>query len=489
MAEEQIDNGLSLLWEKVLADRCNILFIMADQFRHDALFHTGGIGRTHALDELAAEGVSFRHAVTNSPECMPARFALATGLYPHQTGVWRNAVATLSPSVWNWTQSLASAGYQTSVFGKTHFHECAQPSGDLRDGVELLKGYGFIDGDEIAGPRASMRMRTAMTESWDRLGLWDDYRRDFEERFAGNAWAVRPSPLGLEHYYDTYVGRRARDYLSSYDRPEPWFCWVSFAGPHEPWDAPAPYDKLHSPLDMHKAIPRMSESGAARSLLGDAFTNPEKAAPQDEGDISALRANYAGNVTLIDDQIAKIMELLKSTSAYENTLILFTSDHGEMNGDHGLLYKGNFLSSAVDIPFIVRPPHGRVAKRDSLPDTLVELVDAGSTILDYAGIPQPYASNGRSLRPLIEGETDCHRQYVASEFANNTMIATRFWKCEFDMNNEPVLLFDLVSDRDEQFNLIGQSRLDQVVTSLRTILSAHRAKASGRYNITVETNE
>ena len=102
-------------------ERCNVLFIMADQFRYDALRHIGGVGRTRALDGLAAEGVSFRRPATNSPECIPARFALATGLYPHQTGVWRNAPVTLSPSAWTWMQSLVAAGYRTSVFGKTLF--------------------------------------------------------------------------------------------------------------------------------------------------------------------------------------------------------------------------------------------------------------------------------------------------------------------------------------------------------------------------------
>ena len=171
-------------------------------------------------------------------------------------------------------------------------------------------------------------------------------------------WIARPSPLGLDHYYDTYVGRRALEYLSSYDRPEPWFCWISFAGPHEPWDAPPPYDQMHRPSDMPIAIPRASHWSGIGGLLHNHFRSPERAAPG-EREIAALRANYAGNVTLIDDQIGAIVDFLKTADAYDNTLILFTSDHGEMNGDHGLLYKGNFLSSAIDIPLIVRPPQGR----------------------------------------------------------------------------------------------------------------------------------
>jgi choline-sulfatase len=455
---------------------------MADQFRRDALSHVGGYGRTRTLDTLAREGVSFRRAVTTSPECIPARFALASGLYPHQTGVWRNGPFVLSPSSWSWTQALLAASYRTSVFGKTHFHESG---GDLRDGVELMRGYGLLDVDEIGGPRASMRLFCAMTESWQRFGLWEAYRQDFEERFADKPWIAKPSPLGLEHYYDTYVGRRALEYLSSYDRPEPWFCWVSFAGPHEPWDAPAPYDQCHSPADSPRAIPRMSGSGSLKGLLGDLYRSPGHAAPPTESEIAAMRANYAGNVTLIDDQIGAIIDFLKTAAIYDNTLIVFTSDHGEMNGDHGLVYKGNFLASAVDIPFIIRPPGGSKVKGLGTTEVLVELIDAGSTILDYAEIGSPEWSNSRSLRPIVEGRSQTHRAYVVSEFAQQTMIATRLWKCEFDAHNEPILLFDRIADAHEQRNLIEDEAGKEAIAQLHQMLLAHQAATAEQRKITL----
>jgi choline-sulfatase len=467
-----------------LSDRCNILFLMADQFRHDALRHVGEYGRTDCLDGLAAEGVSFRRAVTNSPECMPARFALATGLYPHQTGVWRNAPLTLSPASWSWTQALAKAGYRTSLFGKTHFHESAQPSGDLRDGLELMRGYGLLDVDEIAGPRASMRILCEMTEGWQRRGLWEAYRRDFEERFATKPWIARPSPLGAEQYYDTYVGRRALDYLSAYDRPEPWFCWVSFAGPHEPWDAPIPYDRIHASAEAPMALPRMCGAASVRGLLAELFRAPGHAAPADENEIAAMRANYAGNVSLIDDQIGALVDFLKRAGLYDDTLILFTSDHGEMNGDQGLIYKGNFLASAVDIPFILRPPKSSAAVGPISAAAMVELIDAGATILDYAGIEPPAWSNGRSLRPLIEGRRQSHRPYVVSEFGRHSMIATREWKCEFDAEDRAALLFDRLDDPDEQRNRVEGPEAAEVLARFRALLLAHRSATADRFAIT-----
>jgi len=140
-----------------------------------------------------------------------------------------------------------------------------------------------------------------MTEMWEKQGLWNAYRADFADRFATKPWAVRPSPLGFDFYYDSYVGRRALDYLAHYDRPEPWFCWVSFAGPHEPWDAPTVYDKLHLPGEAPRPIPRISGS-IKGSLLEELFRSPDHSPEFASGEISALRANYAGNVTLIDDQ-------------------------------------------------------------------------------------------------------------------------------------------------------------------------------------------
>ena len=252
----------------------NILFIMADQFRRDALGITGGYARTPALDSLAREGVLFRRATTNSPHCIPARLALATGLYPHQTGVWSNGPVTLSPGAWTWMKALAEAGYRTSLFGKAHFHT----NGDLRQGLELMHGYGLQDVDEIAGPRGSMYVLSNMTEHWQDAGIWELYRRDFQDRFDTKPYVARPSPLGVEHYYDTYVGSRAREYLSNYDRPQPWFCWVSFGGPHEPWDAPQPYDTMYDPAGMPAAIPRMADHEQVDGLLHHSFRSTESPA-------------------------------------------------------------------------------------------------------------------------------------------------------------------------------------------------------------------
>ena len=320
-------------------------------------------------------------------------------------------------------QALMTAGYRTSVFGKTHFHESWAV--DLRDDNGLMLGYGLADVEEIGGPRASQSLISAMTKKWEEHGLWDVYRADFRDRFSTKPWVARPSPLGLDFYYDTYIGRRALEYLSRYERSEPWFCWTSFAGPHEPWDAPAPYDTLHPSSEAPAAIPR-GAGVVTGSILEQLFREHSPMITIDE--IAALRANYAGNVTLIDDQIGAIIDYLKRAGIYDDTLIIFTSDHGEMNGDHGLIYKSNFLSSAVDIPLIIKPPKHLPLGEPWKSEPLVELIDVGATVFDYIGVQPPSWMQGRSLRPIIEGRARFHRAYSVSELKGHTMIATEVFE-------------------------------------------------------------
>jgi choline-sulfatase len=305
-----------------------------------------------------------------------------------------------------------------------------------------------------------------MTMAWERAGLWEAYRRDVGDRFATKPHVVRPSPLGYDHYYDTYVGRQAYEYLSAYDRDEPWFCWVSFGGPHEPWDTPEPYASMYPPETMPAAKPPFGGQEAARGLLSVRTEGRDLDLQATE--VAAMRADYAGNVTLIDDQIGGILELLRSRGEYDRTLVVFASDHGEMNGDFGLVYKSNFLSSAVDIPLIVRPPAGSAGNgRGVVSDALVELIDVGATILDYAEVPGQAQSAARSLRAVVEGAASEHRPAVVSEFADHTMVQDRRWKAEFDPAGDPVLLFSLDPAGPECENLVSDQGAQSALSELR----------------------
>ena len=269
------------------AVRPNLLFLMTDQHRWDALGCAGGWVETPHLDRIAAEGVRFPNAYTNSPVCVPARVSLATGRYPHDHGVWRNGTYTLPPEQPTWMTGVREAGYATSVFGKTHLHP---HSGDLRDRVELLHAYGFDHVDEIAGPRASVNCRSNLTDRWEEAGVWEAYRRDMRERFRDKAWVARPSVLPLELYADTYVGQQAASYLRSYRDEKPWFCWVSFGGPHEPWDAPEPYASRYRPEDMPPPLEFRDLAGGKRAT---GVLDKRMAVGRDlsASDVARMRAN------------------------------------------------------------------------------------------------------------------------------------------------------------------------------------------------------
>jgi choline-sulfatase len=441
----------------------NILFLMTDQQRWDTLGPAGSWVRTPHLDRIAAEGVRFSRCVTNSPVCIPMRVSLATGRYPHNTRIWRNLAYDMPPQTQTWIQAIRDAGYRTSLFGKTHLH---RHTGDLRDREHLLHAYGLDDVDEIGGPRASAKVLSHMTARWQALGLWEDYQRDYEERFRLKPHMVRPSALPLEQYADVYVGQRAVEYLRAYDRPQPWFCWVSFGGPHEPWDAPEPYASTYDPQRMPPPVPRPERShDRPRGVLDERLA---QALRLDPGDVAAMRANYAGKVTLIDDQIGHILQVVADRGEWDNTVIAFVSDHGEMNGDYGLLYKSNFLNGAVRVPLLVRTPetaHSAIAGQ--VHDGPVETFDLGPTLVDLAGGTLRHRHFARSLLPQLSDPTLPHRDEALSEIHGEIMILNHRFKMALNRQGQPYLFYDLQQDPDETRNLAGLPEVRAQETELR----------------------
>lgn len=448
----------------------NILFVMADQLRADALGLVNGWVRTPHLDRLAREGVLVRGTIANSAECIPSRFSLALGLYPHQTGVWQNETRTLNPRCPNWMQAVERAGYRTSLFGKTHLHP---HEGDLREREHLVHAYGLQVVDETTGPHASAHVLSHMTQGWQERGLWERYREDVVERVATKRFVARPSVLGVADHYDVYVGTQAARHLAELARGEPWFCWVSFGGPHEPWDAPEPYASLYAAADVPPPLPRLAGHQRVRGLLRRTFDSALYSPAMDAEEVRALRANYAGKVTLIDEQIGALVEAVRRRGELAETLIVFTSDHGEMNGDQGLLYKANFLDPVIQVPLIVRPPAGGGAAGREL-SIVAELMDVGATLVDYAGGVQAEQSHARSLRPVIEGAASAHRDFAVCEFLGHGAIVERRFKLEVDAEERPALLLDRGNDPGEQVNLVDDDAYAAVRAELARRLRAFR---------------
>ncbi|MBN2552647.1 MAG: sulfatase-like hydrolase/transferase [Spirochaetales bacterium] len=478
----------------------NILFVMTDQFRFDATGLNGGWARTPVLDRLAAEGINYTGCYTNSPICMPARISMATGLYPHNTNVWCNIRYFLPTTVNTWTQLIRRAGYRTALFGKTHYYH--HNVKDMRDHENILRACGLDVIDEVSGPRACVRVMSNMTEGWQKKGLLQPYIDDFRERFATKPHLARPSTLPLEEYYDVYVAEQARRFLEDYRGAEPWFCWLSFGGPHDPWDAPEPYASMYDPAGMPEPIMPVDNGhsrplGYLDTLLGKkspAWVRARDAAGPDgpaaesryessvadvpdtntfspdfePGDIAKMRANYAGSVTLIDEQIGRVLSAVEQRGELENTVVLFTSDHGEMNGDYGLVYKREFLNSAVKVPLIIRAP--RSVQGDSGGKTcgsIVEWFDIGATLSELTGGRLDYRQFARSFVHTLKNPAESHRTDALSEILGEHMLVNNEWKIVINTEGKAYLLFDLEKDPAEQRNLAGLPEYREIEERLR----------------------
>ena len=438
----------------------NILFLMTDQQRWDAMGCSGDWVQTPNLDRIASEGTRFTNCVTTSPVCIPTRLSLATGLYPHNTHVWNNMNHQMPAETPTWMQAVRNAGYRTSLFGKTHLHP---HNGDLREREGLMNAYGLDDVNEIGGPRASAKVLSHMTAMWEGKGVWAAYRADYRERFSTKPHLVRSSTLGFEDYADVYVGQQAKQYLQNYERDEPWCCWVSFGGPHEPWDTPEPYASMYDPEDMPPAIPCPP---AGERPKGHLDRRMQRVNPTFEpGEIGRLRANYAGNVTLIDDQIGEILDAIAARGELENTIIVHTSDHGEMNGDYGLIYKSNFLNGAVRIPLLVRTPDSTNA--GSVCESPVEWIDIGPTLVELAGGELEHRQFGKSLCPVLTQPEATHRDFAISEIEGEIMLLNQEWKIALNANGEAYLLFDVRNDPNEIQNLAGRPEVADIERVLR----------------------
>ena len=300
--------------------------------------------------------------------------------------------------------------------------------------------------------------------------MWDDYKADFAERFSNKPWVVRPSTLGLEHYYDTHVGRKAKEYLERYHRSQPWFCWVSFGGPHEPWDAPEPYASLYDPGAMPKPLDGDLTGGRrARGMLDERIDNRPPLRPED---VAAMRANYAGNVTLIDDMVGEIFAVVEQRGEMENTVIALVSDHGEMNGDFGLIYKSNFLESAARVPFLLRTPASAARQQErrgdeKTCDSPIEWFDLGPTLVELAGGEIGHRQFARSLTACIDNPRSRVRDESICEMGGEIMLRDEKWKLAVNHEGRPYLLFDLENDPSETRNLAGLGDYGDIETELR----------------------
>ena len=437
-----------------MSTRPNILIIMPDTHRADALGCVSPVTKTPHLDALAAAGTNFTHCCTVSPLCMPARASVVSGTYVHEHHMWANR-GQLVENDETFFHHLQRAGYQTAHVGKSHYYN--HGGVNMHDWEPWMRARGIEYVHETTGPWATVKTDSYLTEYLDAHGLLQTFRNDYRKRAKDMFRATWPSPVPAEHHPDSYVGAQAIEFLNKHTDDRPWCMFVGFGGPHDPWDAAGEYATLHDTSDMPTAIPAEPvpdtlSDRAKGHLLGHRVENPTAE------EVAKLRVLYAGKVSLIDHWIGEIMRAVDARGERENTCVIFWSDHGDFTGDHARIHKVAFYEGALRVPLIVSWP-GHLAEGVTS-DALVENIDVFPTILDAAGCEPSERSSARSLVPLATGETTDGRDVVLSEVQDwvgrTMMVRTRTHKYAMDEFGEGYMLFDLASDPDEQVNLIGR---------------------------------
>ncbi|MBM3189044.1 MAG: hypothetical protein FJZ90_10025 [Chloroflexi bacterium] len=409
----------------------NILLIMTDEHRWDYMGymdHPLMASLTPNLDRLAAEGAVFTRCYSPNPLCMPARNAIHTGLYTFQSGQMNN-VGDWPMELPTFTQALQKLGYHTALTGKLHAHEAVGYDIDLTDPQwdDEIHALGFHDVIQVAGKTMDFFTEDFYTHYLQERGLLYAYREDIVKRVEAGArgegswW---PSILPEEHFIDNFIGRSAIEWFERYDDDRPWFHMVSFCSPHPSYDA---YASALAKIAMDAVpLPVANENGAHyREMI----------------------ANYAAQIHIVDQNVGRIIDALEARGWLEDTLIVFTADHGEMLADAGKHSKCWWEDASVRVPLFVRCGEWTGARVIS--DAVVSCHDVTATVLECAAGEDrsrgflPLCSSV-SLRPLLQGETDRIRPVAYSE---NGGQFTRPWRMVDDGHHKYVWLLDTNEER------------------------------------------
>lgn len=455
----------------------NIVLIFTDQQRADTFGYAGdAVALTPNSDRLAAEGVAFPRCVASSPVCMTTRASLASALQVHQHGVWGYANPELrhGPSH---IRNIRDAGYHTAVVGKTHLMGHGYPH--THDRLPEMLEWGYNDVDEMTGPTESMNTDSPYTDYLADLGLLDvhrEYLRTYHRGHGGRLalpWELGPCLLPTEAHLDTFIASRGSDWIRNYAGRKPFYLQVCFGGPHDPWDAPPEYRRRYNPDEIPLSITEPHKgpvSPLADMLLTYAAANLDHmSAAQNR----VMKSYYYSKVSLIDDAIGMVLNALEDTGALDNTWIIFSADHGEMLGDHGLIAKKTFYDGALKVPLVVRPPSGIDGW---VSEGLTDHLDIAATMMTVAGAAPVEQSPGRSLLPLITAGADSpsahiHRDAVLSEnqgFAPFSMVLTDRYKMSVNTRTrEAVDLYDMAEDPNELHNRVHDAAWAGVVQALK----------------------
>lgn len=425
-------------------DSPNILFVLLDQCRPDVL------GRaTPNVNALARRGARFEHCYAASPLCQPSRASIVTGRFPTHHGVCGNMNEPIGAGerADTFMQHLKSCGYHTALIGKHHYIDSYNLNVDSTRDDDELKDYGFDHVWQVADDGENLHNEDRFTHHLSRQGRLDEYRRIQKER----AWGLGEFPYEPGESVDGYIGERAVEYIRDYAGDEPLYLNVGFVGPHPPYWTPKPYDAMFSPEEM--AAPLGVED------------------PVEIERVRRIRAHYWGKVALIDHYVGQLAEALDGKGMLENTLIVFTADHGDMLGDFGIMDKRFFREPSVSVPLVMAGPGVEFNPRvgATVCKALVSGVDLYPTFLQAAGSDSPHGELWRDGRSLLDiaAERAERRTAVYSELGAQMMVRDADWKLVYDAEGGGVeQLFNLRHDPQELDNLAGIPAYQGVETGL-----------------------
>ena len=402
----------------------NVLFITVDQQRWDALGCNGGrIARTPHLDALAAQGLRYERPHVQNVVCMPSRATMFTGQHPRTHGVIANGIA-LPESAPNVARVLRrEAGYRSALIGKAHFDPHLDPLLRYRESALAAEGscgpFHGLDHVELAshGPLGGHHYA-----SW----LWDRHP-DEVTGFGGvltgaaggatGAPEVKHNPIAREHYHTDWVADRTLAWLGSLGRDERFFCWMSFPDPHHPFDPPI--DEVRRRIDF-RDVPLPAGRDAIREVLRrkprhwldwyeGRHRNPEggpiafEPAALTDDQLREMLAMIHVENELIDEAVGRVLRWLDERGIADDTDVIFTSDHGDLQGDFGLFFKGPYhVDGLLRVPLIWRPAR-RAAVPPAVVTTPVGMVDLAPTFCAIAGVTPPAWMEGQPL-PMTDAE-------------------------------------------------------------------------------------
>ena len=428
-------------------ERPNILWFCTDQQRFDTVHALNNPHiNTPNLDRLVEEGVAFTHAFCQSPICTPSRASFLTGRYPANVRGCMNGNEEWGEGAPLVTALLAESGYDCGLSGKFHLagaHGREEP----RPKVDGYRVFHWSHDPEDRYPSGHAYADWLAAQGFSLRDLRED-----------------PASIPPELHQTTWCTDRAIEFMSEKRRKGPWLMSVNVFDPHSPFDPPQEYRDRYDGSNMPAPLFRQTDITTQSAIPGD-FPNPSRP-PQDFKAQDVIAAYYA-MIELIDDNVGRLLAALEETGQRQNTVIIFTSDHGEMLGDHGLITKGcRFYEGAVRVPLIIswprqfplqKEPNSEISPADDGPgernettveesndsppeddtlstagfvsNALVELIDIAPTLLELAGLPVPLRMQGRSLLPILRGELppDKHRDFVRCEFyrAQNPDVVSR----------------------------------------------------------------